>query len=129
MRDIELASTSPDIEWERYQLVNTDALQIFARNKNRTPALQTFSITLVMSFSQEEKEGFAQLTLLLIMILLCCLCTACCLVLLRLKCKINRRSVRDDRMNDQDIERIEAGIDAETHARNQRMAQLRQQQQ
>ena len=46
MRDIELASTSPDIEWERYQLVNTDALQIFARNKNKTLTSQTFTINL-----------------------------------------------------------------------------------
>ena len=117
MRDIELASTSPDIEWERYQLVNTDALQIFARNKNRTLVSQTFSITVKMNFSKEEVEGFAQLTLLLIMVLLCCLCTACCLVLLRLKCKINRHSVHDANMNDRDIERMEAGMDAEERVR------------
>ena len=47
VRDIELASTSPDIEWERYQLVNTDALQIFARNKNKTLTSQTFTINLL----------------------------------------------------------------------------------
>ena len=44
VQDVELASTSPDIEWERYALVNTDMLQIFARNKANTSNTNTFSI-------------------------------------------------------------------------------------
>lgn len=39
VKDIELASTSPDIEWERYALINTQSLMIFARNKAKNSAL------------------------------------------------------------------------------------------
>ena len=53
MRDIELASTDPEVEWERYALVNTKALWIFARNKLETAARQTFEIRLAETFSEE----------------------------------------------------------------------------
>lgn len=36
VKDNELASQDPDIEWERFALVKTDNLEIFARNKART---------------------------------------------------------------------------------------------
>ena len=54
VRDIELASSSPDIEFERYALVNTDMLQIFARNKKDTAESQTFLITLTQTLSAED---------------------------------------------------------------------------
>jgi len=45
VRNNELASTSPDEEWERYVLVDTETLQIFARNKIETIASRTFQMT------------------------------------------------------------------------------------
>ena len=87
MRDAELESTSPDIEWERYALVNTETLEIYARNRYRTSRYSTFQMKLKKTFSAEESSGLQQLTLLLMMILLCCLCMACCTVILRLRCK------------------------------------------
>ena len=33
VQDAELASSSPEIEWERFALVNTKGINIFARNK------------------------------------------------------------------------------------------------
>jgi hypothetical protein len=48
--DLELASTSPNTEWERFALVNTNQLQIYVRNKYDTPDQQTFMITLSEEF-------------------------------------------------------------------------------
>ena len=57
MTDLELASTSPDIEWERYALVNTESLLIYARNRRRTVEYQTFEMKLKQVFSAEEASG------------------------------------------------------------------------
>ena len=42
VRDRELASTDPDLEWERYALVNTEELRIYARNLEKTSEFHTF---------------------------------------------------------------------------------------
>ena len=121
MRDNELASTSPDIEWERYALVNTESLQIFARNKKETSEFQTFEMKLKQTFSVEESSGLQQLTLLLMMILLCCLCMACCTVMLRLRCKFRNQRVNGEGIDDM-VERAGGNIDQETANRNRLMA-------
>ena len=44
--DQELASTSPETEWEKYAIINTKAIWLFARNREQTAELQTFVVTL-----------------------------------------------------------------------------------
>lgn len=100
VRDVELRSTSPDIEWERYALINTEQLTIYARNIRRTSEFKTFEIKLQQSFSIDEASGLQQLTMLLMMVLLCCLCMACCTVLLRLRCKFRNQRVGGDNLDD-----------------------------
>lgn len=60
VRDNELVSTDPDIEFEKYTLVNTEALQIFARNKDTTNALQTFQIKLRQEDFEDELSSGMQ---------------------------------------------------------------------
>lgn len=122
VRDIELSSTGIDIEWERYALISTAKLQIFAKNRETTPDLQTFNIKLQKTLADDEDMALQQLTLLLMMILLCCLCIACCTVLLRLRC----RSGRSDSNQLQNVANgTDQNIDEETRMRNQRMIDLR----
>ena len=124
MRDRELASTNPDIEWERYALVNTEQLLIYARNLKKTSEFQTFQMKLKQVFSAEESSGLQQLTLLLMMILLCCLCMACCTVMLRLRCKYRNQRVNGEGIDDM-VEANGRQIDAETAQRNRAMAEMR----
>ena len=100
VNDRELASTDPDQDWERYALVNTKHLEIFARNKFDTPEQETFMINLKMTKLFEEVSPMQQLTVMLMMILLCCLCMACCAVFVRIGCKSCKRRAVNNRNSD-----------------------------
>ena len=54
---MELASTDPEIEWERYALVNTRALWIYARNKENTADMSTFELRLRKTTEVEEDQS------------------------------------------------------------------------
>ena len=112
------------MQWENYVLVNTEQIQIFARNKDATDEQQTFQINLATTLSEEEATGLQQLTILLMLVLVCCLCVACCTVILRLRCKLNSSRINGDTM-----ERREGAIDRETEERNRRVYEQRRQQQ
>ena len=55
VRDIELSSTGADIEWERYALISTTKLQIYAKNRKTTPDLQTFNIKLSKTYGDTDE--------------------------------------------------------------------------
>lgn len=93
--DIELASTDPENPWERYVLLETKTLQIFARNKYNTYE-STFQITLEQAENSAALQLFQQMAVILLSMLCCCLCISCCSLLCRLKCKKSERINPED---------------------------------
>ena len=102
--DLELAA-SEDQVWSRYVLMETEQLNIYARNKRYTSALQTFQIELKHTPVTTIDTILQQISVLLMMILTCCLCLSCCSIVMRQRCKF-RRQVTDD-----EADRVEVDAD------------------
>lgn len=83
--DTELASTSPDIEWEQWQLQDMKLMRIHTRNKYNANA-STFQIKVSKIEARDLKDLVEQISVLITVMFSCCLCLTCCSVLVKLRC-------------------------------------------